>query len=343
MKNLLFHFWQLENVYLRVKPIFWNEFNSIRIIKNDSWRSLSKKLHIIRSSFLNYRFDHKKNRRYMSLESITKLINYCKEVNPKISLEWLENEKIIDEIRYGHLGKKIKNPKFPFNFLHINWAKIMGSLVTDGCVQKDGKTYFINKDLRLIRYFVIIIKNTIGDFQIKIVKFKRGKNFWYRITLPKLLGISLIKGLNWMGGNKVKNDISLPSFIKKLDPTKNQEKKYLSTFLRWVFTCDGWVNGYSKSIGISFNVDVSNLPNKLIKNVENAPRLLKDIKNCLEKLEIYVGKPHFMSLRERKDGISAKWNIEFYSKKSLNLFCDTIGFKTPEKLNKLYYTINKRL
>lgn len=334
MKKIILHFWEIPDVYLRLNEDFWTEFVQIKNKNKDSWRGLEKKLKIDRKQFFNHRKKAPKIKKYLSLRNLQKLINYMgKETNQY--LQKVERDAQICEIRYGHRGKVIHNPRFPIDFSDPNWAKIAGAILTDGSVQKDGKTYFINKNLPLIKKLIPLINQVIGDFESPVKKFTRGKNFWYRVQFPKYLGQVLINGLNWKAGNKVIENTSIPEFMLELSSDDPKDRQYLAFFLKWVFTCDGWVNRYAKSVGISFNRDVSNLPKHSIKKHKNAPKLLLGIRKCLLNYGVNVSNPHFMNLRYRTDGISAKWCIEFQSKKALSIFYEGVGFEQKNKTIKL--------
>lgn len=334
MKKLTLHYWEIPHVYLRLTPAFWTEFLQIRIKNKDSWRLLEKKFKIERKALFNYRNSGARTKKYLTLRNLQKILEYMDKKNA-VYLRQIEQKNLVCEIRYGHRGKVISNPRLPIDFDDPNWAKIAGAILTDGCVQKDGKVYFINKNLLLIKKLIALINQTVGEFDSPIQKFKRGKNYWYRVQFPKYLGQVLINGLNWKAGNKVMENTPIPEYITNLHTGDAKGRRYLASFLRWAFTCDGWVNTYANSIGISFNVDVTNLPESMVKAHENAPNLLLGIRKCLLNSGVKVGNPHFMNLRQRMDGVSAKWCIEFQSKTSLKVFYYDIGFEQENKTTKL--------
>ncbi|MBN1170040.1 hypothetical protein JXA56_03370 [Candidatus Micrarchaeota archaeon] len=141
----------------------------------------------------------------------------------------------------------------------------------------------------------------------------------------------MINGLNWKAGNKVIENAEVPEFILNMQYDDLKERQYPFYFLKWVFTCDGYVNSYSKAVGISFNRDITNLSNNSIKKHENAPKLLLNTRQCLINYCIKVSNPHFMNLRYRTDGISLKWRIEFQSKGALNMFYNDVGVELNNK------------
>jgi len=333
--KMMLHALDIKGLYFRFKPEFWKEIKKARINAGDYWNEVACKLGVGVDHMKDIRSTEKYpyGQKAVSLELLFRILAYSRENGVRINIE---NQKLISAVRYGHRGKWVRGPQFPLDLLDKRWAGILGACITDGHLQPDGKVYFINANRGLAESVIELVKGAIGDMDIKLSTKRRENKVWYVVVFPKLLGQVLIRNFGMKPGNKVKNNIPLPAFLKNLDATQSCYKLFLSEFLKWTFSCDGWVNASSHTIGICFNRDVTNLSTSFIRNSNYASQLLLDIKGVLAVMGIRTSKPYFMGVKVRKNGrLSAKWRIEIHNREGLTLFAGLIGFVIDEKSAKL--------
>ena len=328
MTGIVIHFWEIDNLCLKMKSGFWEESNSILKEHRYSWNRLLRETKICKST-LRY---NKKT--FINIKTLRKIINFLSKIDSNFNFYYIENNRFIEKMKYGKGGFVITEPKIPINLLDIGWAKIIGALLTDGCIQKNGKTYFINKNKLLMDKLIEVACETLGYFQPTVKKKRRMDKEWFVVILPRLIGVILIKFAKIKGGNKVKNNVSIPDFINNLDV--NKHRLYLYEFLSWMFSCDGYVSPSNYSIGINFNRDLMDIEQKDWKNASSAPQLLKDTINILRLFNFKINGPYFIEVKQRKDNsYTSKWRFEISGKQSLAIFKNEIGFVLLEKEEKL--------
>jgi len=329
MTGIVIHFWEIDNLSLKMKPEFWEESNSILKEHNYSWNRLLKETDICKSTL---RYNKKA---FINIKTLKKVITFLSKIDSKFNFYYIEN-KFIEKMKYGKGGFVINEPKIPINLLEIGWAKIIGALLTDGCIQRNGKTYFINKNKFLMDKLIEITYDLIGNFNPKITKKRKENKEWFVVILPRLIGAVLIKFAKIKGGSKVKNNVSIPDFINNLDVNEYQHRLYLYEFLSWMFSCDGYVSPSNYAIGINFNRDLTDIELKDWKNASSAPQLLKDTINILRLFNFKINGPYFIEVKQRKDNsYTSKWRFEISGKQSLAMFKNEIGFASTEKKEKL--------
>ena len=141
LTGIVIHFWEIDNLFVKMKPEFWSEINNKLKEYGYSWSKLIKETKICKSTLRYY----KNGKTFANIKILKKLVNHLSNIDSKFNFYNIENPKFIESIKYGNGGFIINEPKLPINLLEVGWAKIIGALLTDGCVQKSGKTYFINR------------------------------------------------------------------------------------------------------------------------------------------------------------------------------------------------------
>lgn len=328
---MIVHLWETENVFIQFKREFWQLL--LKIIKKNklSWNSIYRKTGLKKSTIQHYR----SNKRYADVKILLKLFRVFKNLDSTFDLNNIESI-YIEKFKYGHLGRIIESPKLPFNLLNLNWARIIGALLTDGCIQNNYKTYFISKRKVLIKKVIKNCQEVLGNFKFRISKKYKGDKHWFVVILPKIVGYVLSKFAKIKRGNKIMSNVSFPRFVLNLSLKDQFSKRYICEMLSWVFSCDGYVSVSNYSIGINFNRDITKINRKSWGSFKYAPALLKNVLSYAKRLGFSTNGPYFIQTKKRKDGgYSVKWRFEISGKKSLQKFKDEIGFVIPQKTRKV--------
>lgn len=291
----------------------------IESIKEDySWVELSNLLEISEGYLRN---ELRKEKRFLSEKIYRKI---CKIMNKNF-------DKFIIEKRKNNWGqskggkiskgntKKIKMPRDS-----IKLAEFFGIMLGDGnshrtCFYKSRKnkrgTYSIKivGDSRydrdyLINYVKPLIKELFeievkqGLFKPKKEEFK-SKNAMFLVAYGTEL-ITFLEKKGFKPGNKIKNKLEIPKWIKK-------NSKFLAVCLRGLYDTDGGI----------YKLNNQNTHQAVFTNFNKI--LLKDVRDSLIKLRIYPSR-------------ITKGNKIYITKKSeLKKFLKQIGFRNLKHFNKI--------
>ncbi len=182
--------------------------------------------------------------------------------------------------------------------------------------------------------FINACKEIFGDFDYRVYNS-------CDINLPKIIGYILLCGFDYTPGKRSTNNPGISDII-----LKNNNKKFIYTFLRQAFSDEGTVS--SSEVKLRLVTEVTHLSKELRKKIkqnssnyiQHAPNLLKDLKFLLEKVGIYVNGPRLekeynYNDKENNLHIIHSWEINISSKDNLELFRNQIGFTQDRKNNKL--------
>lgn len=280
----------------------------ILLAKDDStWKELAKKIGM-GADYLNR--DLKNERRLISEELYSKLStitnrNFDRFIINKLDTFWGQSKGGLNS-----LGStiKIRTPERSEKL-----AELIGIILGDGNINyyKKGKkigVYQVNiagdknldKEYHL-NYISILFEELFGvKPKEKLPKDSNGRHIV--VSSKQLVNFFISNGLNH--GNKIKNQVTIPSWIKEKD-------SYLKACLRGLFDTDGSV--YKLTNQNSHQICFTNYNNTL----------LKDVRKGLLSLGIGVSE-----ITKGKDIVITK-------KSELRKFLNEVGFKNSRHLNKV--------
>jgi len=174
-----------------------------------------------------------KNKGY-SLQKINKIIgtefknqvykNYSININSFNKLQDFLEESIKHTIFENNILKEIhldKNEKM---------AEMIGIILGDGSLSKNSLRICLNADEKEYIYYVSQLMEELFKKESSSYQQKNTKSYYLRICSMSLVKALISKGLKV--GNKVKNNIGVPLWIKN-------NKKYIIACLRGLFDTDG--------------------------------------------------------------------------------------------------------
>lgn len=295
--------------------------NILNLIKYESYYcqislSLQEKF---RNKITNYTYISKKLKvSRMTISRIVNLKEYWINLNNLLNLsDLLQIEK--NEIFLNINLIKTKN-SFPIQFNVKNLIspalfRIIGHILGDGGIQvieKEGKyrAFYTNNKLILINSFKEDIITVFGKINLYFRKKKTGT---YEIWLPTTIGYLFYDLLEY---KKLKNDKRIPDFI-----LNNKDKKVIGPFLQALYDDEGFLYPQKNMIVIAQ------------KRIE----LINDIRDVVINLGI---RPNQLLIHKSKDKITMHY-FSITHKDNIKLFNDLIGFKHPEKIEKLRILMEK--
>lgn len=240
-----------------------------------TWDGLSKRLNISEGYLRNELRNEKRNlskKLYGNLCKITNK-NFDKFIIKELNKNW-------GQIKGGKKSKgatkKIKTPN-----LSKELAEFFGIMLGDGNSYKN-QFYKSRKDKRGV-YMIRIVGDSRYDYKylIKYVKplieklfeikvksgffkpkenFKNSKNAMFLLVHGREL-INFLENKGFKPGNKIKNKLEIPLWIKRND-------KFLKSCLRGLYDTDGGV--YKLNNQNTYQIVFTNFNQKLLKNVRNS-------------------------------------------------------------------------
>jgi len=257
-----------KSIYEKIEDVFENTSNP----ENKNYRN-------------NYRV-------HVEQEELTKIFKFLKEkgcsikeVNEKIGYNFknaLYKGYLINETSYkkleelvGHpIPHSIKEPIInPCNLLESeDLAEIIGVLLGDGSISKDCRTLIITLNQIDEPNYVIYVKNLIKSTlkqEPSVIDLTNNKAIQLRIYNNGIINGLLSKGLK--SGNKVKNQVNVPLWIKK-------NHRYMIRCLKGLLDTDGSIFIARKNNEIRIN----------FKN--NSKPLVEDFREMCDNLQIRTSK-----------------------------------------------------
>ncbi len=255
---------------------------------------------------------------------------------------YVEETSLISEDIYQKLDKEKQYEKFIFNKKNKNWGQIKGGKSSAGNTKKiilphdseklaefygimlgDGNSHRTNyyksrnnkRGVYMIRvvgdsrldkdYLVNYVKPLVeGLFNLKVnIHFFKNKNAIYIESYSKEL-VSFLEGKGFIPGNKIKNKLKIPDWIKS-------NPSFLIECIRGLYDTDGSVYKLTNQNSYQFSFTSYNLP------------LLRDIRESLLRLDINCSK------------ISKGKEIYITKKSELRKFLKLVGFHNHRHLNKI--------
>ena len=278
-----------------------------------TWPELSIKLNISEGYLRN---ELREEQRLLSKEIYDKLCqiankNFDKFIIKKINDNW-------GQVKGGIISKgKTKDIKIPEESIKL--AEFFGILLGDGNIYRYKKykkgTYSVkivgdcrHDNIYLTKYVTPLIENL---FKIRVRKgkfkpkndFKNSKNSMFIESHGKKL-VDFLEQKGLKPGNKIKNNLGIPEWIKK-------DTCFLRACLRGLYDTDGGI----------YKLNNQNTHQIVFTNFNT--KLLKDIKDSLEKLNIKSSK------------ITSENKIYITKKIELQRFLKLIGFRNSKHLNKI--------
>jgi len=199
--------------------------------------------------------------RFLNLEKIEKILNLVHKSGYDLNTLIKHGKKHFSEVKNRENSKAL-NLEYSEEL-----AELMGIILGDGCIQKDGTIIIaFNKSLEMnfIERRVIYLVNKFVKVKTNIKMNKitnTGEVRFYSKPFVKFLESKC----SLKGGNKIKNKTTIPLWCFK-------NKKYISAVLRGLFDTDGYFDPKKPSVRVSFRT--SSKCGVLIKDIEKGLNLL---------------------------------------------------------------------
>lgn len=271
-----------------------------------TWNNLSD---ILKLSEVYVRHDLKKEKRLLSDLTYKKIcrianVNFDDFITEKLSDNW-------GKVKGGILseGRTIKNIKFPE--VSEKFAEFYGVMLGDGNLNK-MKGYKVGTYMARIigdskldyEYHINFLKPLIEDlFGLKVKVGRQGKGTMYITIYSKLL-VDFLEQIGFKAGNKIKNRLDIPKWIKEND-------EFLKACLRGLYDTDGGI------------YQLNNQKTCQIAFTNHNSVLLKDVRDSLIKLGIVPSK------------IVSGRRVYITKKSELQKFLKLIGFSNSRHSNKV--------
>ena len=276
---------------------------NFKIKNNLTWNQLSSLLKIKCSRFMTYYNEDSliPFRLYFILDKDNKYARYIIE---KKGENWGQEKG-------GRLSKgKTKMINLPKESKEL--AEFYGAMLGDGNSNKTKGykkgTYMIRivgdirKDNEYLTNYVKPLIEKLFNIGVRVGKFKKTNAMF--IEAHSVLLIDFLEKLGFKPGNKIKNQLEIPKWIK-------DNKFYLKACLRGLYDTDG--SAYQLTNQNSYQINFSN----------SNSVLLNDVKNGLRRLGIYCSE------------ITKGDEINITKKSELRKFLKLIGFSNSKHLNKV--------
>ncbi|MDI6884314.1 MAG: hypothetical protein QMD00_04210 [Hadesarchaea archaeon] len=330
------HFWELApNTYFRLSDEFWKHVISLKGRLKLSWRKLKENAKIDFGNIDEYAT----SKQMIPLPNLLKLQAFLCSHSGDLNLTFVEAE--ITEIRNGKLGKVIKFPNLPVNFLDPRWGTLVGAIRSEGTLRDDKNgSQIANTDLEYMEKLKNSIERLLGQVSLEIRKYSRSHSRTrtaYYLSLPFIFSDVLIRGLKLEPGNKILVDASLPNLYMSFSHENPSQIEVVATTLKWLFSGDGWVTVFKdhlgqthRVIGIAFSNRVSNPNNK------SPPKLLLQTVYLLKKFfGIQVNGPYMEKAHSHMTPsgkiTTTSWKVFIRGYNNLKKFYENIGFVEKRK------------
>ena len=219
----------------------------------------------------------------------------------------------------GKDGRKIRNPKFPFNFTSCQGVRIVSGILGDGGIPTNKPNpYYTNSDKRLINGFIKDMRFVFGDLEFDTRKIKKNN------TLTTVLGFSsliqkIFLEIGLQKGKKIITNPPIPLFIFNLD----DDKKY--AFISQFIDDEGSVNKVARHVAITAGTLRS----------YSYPNILKDMQKLFLSLGIgsslYKGKYRSSFTGEN----TIVWRMQINGQFQLKQLHDNLSLRISRKRNSL--------
>lgn len=274
---------------------------------NLTWSNLSKKINV-NKDYLSR--DLKYEKILISEETYYKLCKICNKSFDNFIIERLNDNWGKSKGGINSIGSTIKI-KIPEK--NEKLSELIGTILGDGNINyyKKGKKIgvyqisiaghkYLDKDYHL-KYIAVLFRELFGVEPLEILS-KKNNGRYLIISSKQLVNFFISNELK--SGNKIKNQVTIPSWIKK-------NKSYLKSCLRGLFDTDGCI--YKLTNQNSYQICFTNY------NLT----LLNDVRNGLLSLGINVSK------------ITKGRDIMITKKSELRKFLNEVGFQNSRHLNKV--------
>ena len=216
-------------------------------------------------------------------------------------LKFNTNLKPINFQKEKNLGKYSQPRKIKFSYINEQFAEFVGILIGDGNIYKNNVRIMLDKREKQYQNYIKILANSLFNFKFNGFEDKKSNRFVLYKNNKELVKLLIKSGLK--SGNKIKNQVSIPDWIKK-------NKKFTAACLRGLLDTDGCVYKCKRD-------------NKMyIKFTSASSILLNDVKNLAKGLGI-----NFVS--------AGKSNICLYRQKEILKYLNLIGFSNMKHKTKV--------
>lgn len=216
------HWFQLkDNFLVELKEDLLSELIAKGMNKAGNLNLLSKELTLTAPTF--YNFINKEKHKMISVLKLKRLLKYL-----DIDFSYINNK-----VKLTKKGSviSIENPRFPILLNTIEGAYLLGLIVSDGCIYRDGKagnqlrTKYAAGEAESENIFVNIINTIYGNVHIQR---EFARNCAMLRIGTSIIGESLVK-VGGIIGNKASVDAEVPWLILKGD------KKLKTSYLKAAF------------------------------------------------------------------------------------------------------------
>ena len=203
----------------------------------------------------------------------------------------------LNYIKTRRASEHLNNPKINY-VLNEDIAEFFGHLLHDGGIDWQHGVHYTTHSQIFADRFKYLVKICFGETIIKEYK-KQNKVVVY---YPSILGMIITTLFGIKKGSKVKNNITIPSFI-----LQNNDEKILWKYLVAAYGCDG-----SKDrVSIVSASSIIDKPSNLTKDLYNIFRKLNFISAKIRLLNIY---------KLKNEDMHSGWVVQITDKKEKNYF-----------------------
>lgn len=332
-----------KEVYLDLVEPFKTEFlNAAKISAGGKWNDLARVLDLPISKYNDCNLVRSFRRRHPASLFLIKKISDFLVQNSLEDFSLAHIEKNISFLCSKRNGRKLKDPKFPFNFNCKDGSIIISSLFHDGGItSRDLSVFYSNTSNKLKKRFVDSVYNLLGE----VPYFEREKE----VSFPQVIGLILVS-LGLVPGKRQINNPEFPEFIFNFD------EELILEFLGQAIADDGWIYNPDNCFGfIGFNltVDLTNLNKnertriKKEKDLECLPQNLLGNIALFEKIGCRVAGPHFGNekyyFRNKKEyRYTQEWRFQVRGHNNFQLLSKKLEIPLKYKQEKLINEANKK-